>query len=91
MPNLFSALPVAILAWVFGSMSGLTRTETLAVRPLLVAIAERSCEFGFRFDVDAKDAGIDRGGELGRGLADAGEHDPVGRDTGGERALELAA
>ena len=27
MPNLFSALPVAILAWVFASTSGLTRTE----------------------------------------------------------------
>ena len=38
MPNLFSALPVAILACVFGSMSGLTRTEMLATRPLPAAI-----------------------------------------------------
>src|ERR1700722_3399372 len=42
MPNLFSALPVAILAWVFGSISGLTRTEIATVRPLAAAIAASS-------------------------------------------------
>src|SRR5215831_1611569 len=42
MPNLFSAFPVAILACVLGSTSGLTRIEISAVRPLAVAIEERS-------------------------------------------------
>ena len=42
MPNLFSALPVAILAWVLASMSGLTRTRYVAARSLPVAIDESS-------------------------------------------------
>jgi hypothetical protein len=33
MPNLFSLLPVAILAWVFASTSGLTRMAMGAVAP----------------------------------------------------------
>ena len=90
MPNLFSALPVAILAWVFGSTSGLTRTETLATRPLPAAIERQQFELGFGLDVDAEDAFVDRERKLARGLADAGEHDLVRRDAGGARALELA-
>ena len=46
MPNLFSALPVAILAWVLASTSGLTRTETFAVRPLPAAMADSSSSSG---------------------------------------------
>src|SRR5262249_15620496 len=38
----FSDLPVAILAWVLGSMSGLTRTEIRAVRPLPLAMDDSS-------------------------------------------------
>ena len=38
--------PVAILAWVLASTSGLTRTETFAVRPLLAAMAESSSSSG---------------------------------------------
>ena len=46
MPNLFSALPVAILWCVLASMSGLTRTETCAVRPFDAAIDDRKCSSG---------------------------------------------
>ena len=37
-PNLFSALPVEILAWVSASTSGLIRTEARAVHPLAAAM-----------------------------------------------------
>ena len=40
MPNLFSALPVVILAWVLASTSGLTRIETGATAPRAAAIRE---------------------------------------------------
>ena len=90
MPNLFSALPVAILAWVLASMSGLTRTEMLAVRPFAGRDRGQQFELRLRLDVDAEDALVDRERELARGLADAGEHDLVGRDAGGAGALELA-
>ena len=46
MPNLFSDLPVAILAWVRASMSGLTRNEMSARRPLAAATAESSASSG---------------------------------------------
>ena len=91
MPNLFSDLPVAILAWVLASTSGLTRTETQAVRPFDAAISESSVKLRLGFHVDAEDAGIDRGGEFGRRLADAGEHDLLRRNAGRERALQFAA
>ena len=43
---MFSALPVAILAWVLASMSGLTRSAMSARRPLPVAIAASSASSG---------------------------------------------
>src|ERR1051326_882080 len=46
MPTWFSALPVEILAWVRGSMSGLTRTDTAIVRPLAAAISASSVSSG---------------------------------------------
>ena len=42
---------------------------------LPVAIDESSCELGFGFDIDAKNAFIDSERELRRRLADAGKHD----------------
>ena len=61
------------------------------MRPFAAAICDKQFELGLGFHVDAEDAGIDRGGELVRGLADAGEHDLLGRHAGGERALQFAA
>ena len=46
MPNLFSDLPVEILAWVRASTSGLMRTETLAVSLISAAIMERRSSSG---------------------------------------------
>ncbi len=50
---------------------------------------ERELRLGL--DIDAEDPFVEGERELGRGLADAGEHDLAGSDTGGARALELAA
>ena len=43
---MFSALPVAILAWVRASTSGLTRTEISMVQSFDVAIADRLIHAG---------------------------------------------
>jgi hypothetical protein len=51
----------------------------------------QQCELGLRLDIDAEDAFVDGERELGRGLADAGEHDLVGRDAGRARALQFTA
>ena len=83
MPNLFSDLPVAILAWVLASTSGLTRTETCAVAALRRGDLRQQFELGLGLDVDAENALVDREREFARGLADAGEHDLVGRNAGG--------
>ena len=52
-------------------------------------LAQRS-ELGLGFHVEGEDAGIERKRHLGLGLADAGEHDPLGRDVDGEGAAKLA-
>ena len=91
MPNLFSALPVAILAWVFGSMSGLTRIEISIGAALGGGDRGQQFELRFGFDVDAQDALVDRLRQLAHGLADAGEHDLVRRDSGGAGAQQFAA
>src|SRR5579863_2159041 len=48
-------------------------------------------QFRHRLDVELMDVASDRAFELGPRLADAGEDDPLGRDAGGERALQLAS
>ena len=57
-----------------------------------LAAGDRGQQFELRLglDIDAEDAFVDRERELARGLADAGEHDLVGRDAGRACALELA-
>ena len=90
MPNLSSLWPVAILAWVRASTSGLTRIATgarLAARRRDLA---ELAQFGHQLDIDLVDAGVERGGKLGAGLADAGEDDALGRDAGGKRASQFA-
>ena len=91
MPNLFSDLPVAILAWVPASTSGLTRTEIRAVRAGLDRKPRQQFEFGLGFDVDAENVGGQRRAQFGFGLADAGKQDLVRRNAGRQRPLQLAA
>ena len=52
-------------------------------------MAERF-QFGNGFDVELEDAGLKRRPHLVPRLADAGEHDPVGRDAAGQRPAHLA-
>ena len=91
MPNLFSDLPVAILAWVLASTSGLTRIEISIDAALRRGDRGEQFELRLGLDVDAEDALVDRERQLARGLADAGEHDLVRRDAGGARAPQLAS
>ena len=46
MPNLFSDLPVEILAWVRASTSGLTRMAMRAIRPRAEATSESASSSG---------------------------------------------
>ena len=91
MPNLFSDLPVEILACEPASTSGLTRTEIRAVRPVSTGEPRQQFELGLGFDIDAEDVGVKRGAQFGLGLADAGEQDLLRRNAGGQRALQFAA
>ena len=68
MPNLFSFMPVEILAWVRASMSGLTRIATGAIWPRAVAISLSRRSSGTDFDIDLVDLGVERGLELARVL-----------------------
>ena len=47
-------------------------------------------ELGFGFHIEAEDAAGDRHVDFGSRLADTGEHDLLGRNTGPERAQEFA-
>ena len=58
MPNLFSALPVEILAWVLASTSGLTRSATGAVRPSAGGPGRQQLELRLGLDVEAEDPGV---------------------------------
>ena len=58
--------------------------------PAATARAREELEFRLGFDVEAVDAGGQREVHLARRLADAGEHDLLGRDAGGQRAAQFA-
>ena len=90
MPNLFSDLPVEILACVPH------RRRIDAHRdPRGAAGLDREprqqFELGLGFDVDAQDVRSQRRAQLGFGLADAGEQDFFRRNAGSQRPLQLAA
>ena len=89
-PNLSVFRPVLIWSSVPASTSGLIRTATEAVRPRRSAMRERLRDLGSALDIDLEDAAPERSLHLGVGLADTGEDDPVRRDSGCERAPELA-
>ena len=86
---MFSALPVAILAWVSASTSGLTRSATRAVRPLAVATGRKGREFGLRLDVEAEDVLVESERDLAFRLADTRERDAVARHAGGACAAQF--
>ena len=71
MPNLFSALPVAILRWVLASTFGLMRTEIGATDAGGHGTRRQQFQFGLGFDVEAVNAGGEREIHLARRLADA--------------------
>ena len=48
-------------------------------------------EFRFRFDIELVDAGAQRQGDFLLRLADAGKHDPAGRNARGKRPAQFAA
>ena len=61
MPNLFSDLPVAILAWVLASTSGFTRIVMGATSPQSHALLRSSATIsGSAFDVELADATCQR-------------------------------
>ena len=91
MPNLFSDLPVEILAWVPASTSGLTRTEMRAVLPASTARRDSSSSSYSDSMLMQRMSAASAGAQFGLGLADAGEQDLAGGKAGGQRALQFAA
>ena len=75
MPNLLSARPVVILAWVPASTSGLMRSATRAVAAHAGGERREHGQLLGALDVDLADAGLEREAQLPLRLADAGEHD----------------
>ena len=90
MPNLFSFLPVAILAWVSASTSGLTRIATGAVRPRSVATALSRRSSGTDSTLIWWIPAASAAAISAARLADPGKDDALGRHAGGERAAQLA-
>ena len=90
MPNLFSALPVEILACVLASTSGLMRRAMRAVAAEARGDLAQRIELGLRLDVEAVDALAQGVGHFFPGLADAGKDDAIGGHACGPRAAQLA-
>ena len=90
-PNLTPLTDVSVLTCVFGGRSGLTRSATLAVRPVACATSPMRVQFLLALDVEEEDAVFEGVAHLGVGLADAGEDDLRAGPPGLERAVELAA
>src|SRR3546814_132106 len=89
-PNLFSALPVEILAWVPASTSGLTRST--ACGRFLGQRDFGECDtLWLMFDVELADTAVEPLRQFGAGLADAGKDDVLGRHARGQRAFQFAA
>ena len=90
MPNLFSALPVVILAWVRASTSGLTRMATATVAPFDAAISEMRSSSGSDSTLKQR-MPVSMAKAISRArLGDAGEDDRLGRGAGGERPAQFA-
>ena len=69
---------------------GIDAHRNVDAAPLRCGDVGQAVEFRFGFDIDAENAGIDGEREFAVGLADAGEHDLVGGNSGRERALQFA-
>ena len=92
MPNLFSFLPVAILAWVRASTSGLTRISDRA--RACAHLRSRTCDSAprarvQRFDIDLADVG-QREFDFAAVLPTPEKMMRLPRDAGGEGAAQLA-
>ena len=89
-PNLFSFLPVVILACVRASTSGLTLSATATGRGAAFRELAQKLELALRLDVDLQDPAREGELELAPGLAHAREEDARGRNAGGKSDPELA-
>ncbi len=89
-PNLFSALPVAILWWVLASTSGLTRKAMRAVAPRAAATSLSALSSGSDSTLKAKMPASSAKAISRARLADAREHDPLRRHLDRQRAAKLA-
>ena len=90
MPNLFSALPVAIFLWVRASTSGLTRSATRARLPRSRARRSSSSSSGRDSTLNCWMSASSPATISPARLADPGEDDALGRDAGRQRPAQLA-
>ncbi len=90
MPNLFSAFPVEILAWVFASMSGLSRMAIAGLPAFRLRDLGQRREFLLGLDVEAVQALVEAQGQFGPRLPDTRKGDAIGRYAGRAGAPQLA-
>ena len=83
--------PVEMYGCVCGSTSGLTRTDTRCAATARHRHGLDQFEFRFRLDVEAANAGRQRGVDLAACLADAREDDALRIGADGQRAGQFAA
>ncbi len=90
-PNLFSFMPVEILAWVPASTSGLTRSTAVAVLPMAAARPASATPSSSSSMLKLADACLQRLAQFDQRLADARKDDVARRHPRRQRALHLAA
>ena len=91
MPNLFSDLPVEILAWVPASTSGLTRTEIRAVLPASTASRDSSSSSGSDSTLMQRMSAASAARSSASVLPTPENKIFCGGNAGGQRPLQLAA
>jgi hypothetical protein len=89
-PNFESSCPVRTYSWVWASTPGVTRSSTWGRETLGVEGVE-AVQLVEGVDHDAPTPATPRARSSATRLVVAVEHQPVGRHTGGQRHVELAA
>ncbi len=91
MPNLVSAVPVVILAWVLASTSGLMRRVIGARLPSAARNLIERRKLRFAFDIELIDARLQGRAHLLARLADAGKHNFARGNARRQRLGQFAA
>ena len=91
MPNLFSASPVVILAWVCAPTSGLIRNETRGDFVFFASQLVDDFQFRYAFHVEVGYTGIQAYIDFPVAFSYAGKHDFLRRESGVQTGFDFSA